>query len=136
MKSDAEMRALSEAESVWPVVGVLNYLQALVDKSHIIDALNEPGELCMVVRPLDHTQFWLLAKSLRGAVRCRWCRTTQGHRRLQSIAVQCSADVGLLFIVRPAASACSGGRLPWSIDSNLASQLVPKQDPADAQHCG
>lgn len=49
MKSDAEMRALSEAESVWPVVGVLNYLQALLDKSHIIHALDEPGDLSMVV---------------------------------------------------------------------------------------
>lgn len=42
-KTDSEMRALSEAESVWPVVGVLNYLQALVDKSHIIETLEAPG---------------------------------------------------------------------------------------------
>jgi len=48
MKSEAEIQALrevslSEENAVWPVVGVLNYLQALVDKSHIADDLRAPG---------------------------------------------------------------------------------------------
>lgn len=43
MKSEAEIRALSETDTVWTVVGMLNYLQALVDKSHIADELRAPG---------------------------------------------------------------------------------------------
>ncbi len=43
MKSEAEIRALSETDTVWTVVGMLNYLQALVDKSHIAYELRAPG---------------------------------------------------------------------------------------------
>ena len=45
MKSEAEIRALSETDTVWTVVGMLNYLQALVDKSHIADELRAPGAI-------------------------------------------------------------------------------------------
>lgn len=54
MKSEAEIQALrevslSEENAVWPVVGVLNYLQALVDKSHIADDLRAPGECLLLL---------------------------------------------------------------------------------------
>ena len=44
VKSPQELATLRAADDVWSVLGVLNYLQALVDKSGIVAELSSPGE--------------------------------------------------------------------------------------------
>eukprot|EP00850_Spirogloea_muscicola_P021247 SM000242S08483 [mRNA] locus=s242:164261:167142:+ [translate_table: standard] len=50
-RSDAELLLLREADQVWNVFGVLNYLQALIDKSDIVQILDSErgGELTFSV---------------------------------------------------------------------------------------
>lgn len=43
MKTPEELATLRAADDVWSVLGVLNYLQALVDKSGIVAELSTPG---------------------------------------------------------------------------------------------
>ena len=43
MKSPQELTTLRASDDVWSVLGVLNYLQALVDKSGIVAELSSPG---------------------------------------------------------------------------------------------
>ena len=43
MKTPEELATLRASDDVWSVLGVLNYLQALVDKSGIVAELSTPG---------------------------------------------------------------------------------------------
>ena len=49
-KSAEELETLRNCDRVWSILSVLNYLQALVDKSGIVAELSTPGKLntCMV----------------------------------------------------------------------------------------
>ena len=43
VKTPEELATLRASDDVWSVLGVLNYLQALVDKSGIVAELSTPG---------------------------------------------------------------------------------------------
>ncbi len=53
-KTAEELDTLRTHEDVWSVLGVLNYLQALVDNSGIVAELSAPGERQWGVQEAEH----------------------------------------------------------------------------------
>lgn len=50
-KSPHELELLKKCDGVWDLQGVLHYLQGLIDKSKILEALSTDGELVFCAVP-------------------------------------------------------------------------------------
>ena len=80
-KTAEELDTLRTHEDVWSVLGVLNYLQALVDNSGIVAELSAPGERDCWVQVYEHG-----AVHASGSTNSAAC---QLQHRLRAFRVRC-----------------------------------------------